>query len=174
MDVKCLRDLAKEKTLQLSKEICESAREMGDSRVNAVLTQIENFNYKQALVLANKALKKQNDSATAPLKVKIVRFGHRKSDVFVVKALKAYSLDRLGRLDEALAVCQEVTKVGTTDDIALQAMSRVLGRAGKYSDIATLYENALKQYPANEEFANHWFMSLVKVDDYKRLQQVGR
>jgi hypothetical protein len=38
-------------------------------------------------------------------------------------------------------------------------------------DIIDLYQTALENNP-NEEWANHWFMALVRKGDFKAVQQV--
>lgn len=39
-------------------------------------------------------------------------------------------------------------------------------------DIMSLYENAYRLAPKNEELANHWFMAIVRADERKGMQQV--
>ena len=41
-------------------------------------------------------------------------------------------------------------------------------------EIIQLYENATRQSPGNEELGNHWFMALVRNNDFKGQQQVIR
>ncbi len=39
--------------------------------------------------------------------------------------------------------------------------------------IVTVYENAVKKEPTNEEFLTHLFMSHVRLGNYKRQQQIA-
>ncbi|KAI8359816.1 N-acetyltransferase B complex non catalytic subunit-domain-containing protein [Blakeslea trispora] len=88
----------------------------------------------------------------------------------LVKALKALVLVRIGKEDEALEICEQVKKVIPTDEPTLQAITMALKELGKHTMIVELYENASNIQPKNEEFANHWFMAMVRNNDYKGQQ----
>ncbi|RUS28494.1 hypothetical protein BC938DRAFT_481812, partial [Jimgerdemannia flammicorona] len=77
-----------------------------------LLEFIDNGNYKPALQHANKILKKTPDA-------------------LIVKALKAVILERTGKSDEALQLCQEVKKAQPTDEAVLQATTTVYRELGK-------------------------------------------
>ncbi|KAG2212015.1 hypothetical protein INT46_001275 [Mucor plumbeus] len=88
----------------------------------------------------------------------------------LVKALKALVLVRTGKDDEAFELCEQVKKVIPTDEATLQAITMALKELGKHSVIVELYENAANQQPKNEEFGNHWFMAMVRNNDFKGQQ----
>ncbi|KAI8979116.1 N-acetyltransferase B complex non catalytic subunit-domain-containing protein [Mycotypha africana] len=88
----------------------------------------------------------------------------------LIKALKALVLVRIGKEEEAFDLCQQVKAVIPTDEPTLQASSMALKELGKHSVIVELYENAANLQPKNEEFANHWFMAMVRNSDYKGQQ----
>ncbi|KAJ3298905.1 N-alpha-acetyltransferase 25, NatB auxiliary subunit [Borealophlyctis nickersoniae] len=108
---------------------------------------------KQALQLCNKALKKQPDA-------------------LILKALKALALNKLGFEDEALSLCTEVRNGGTTDRGVLHTLTLVYNAQGLAAEVTAIYEQAFKVAPRDEEIGNHWFMGLVRMDDYKTMQQV--
>ncbi|KAI9486220.1 MAG: N-acetyltransferase B complex non catalytic subunit-domain-containing protein [Benjaminiella poitrasii] len=88
----------------------------------------------------------------------------------LVKALKALVLVRTGKEEESLELCEQVKRVIPTDEPTLQAVTMALKELGQHSVIVELYENAANQQPKNEEFANHWFMAMVRNNDFKGQQ----
>ncbi|KAI8976468.1 N-acetyltransferase B complex non catalytic subunit-domain-containing protein [Pilobolus umbonatus] len=88
----------------------------------------------------------------------------------LVKALKALALTRSGKEEEATELCQQIKKVIPTDDATLQATTMALKELGKHSIIVEFYEAAANSQPKNEEFANHWFMAMVRNNDFKGQQ----
>ncbi|KAG2237856.1 N-acetyltransferase B complex non catalytic subunit-domain-containing protein [Thamnidium elegans] len=88
----------------------------------------------------------------------------------LVKALKALVLVRTGKEEEALQLCDQVKKAIPTDEATLQAVTMALKELGKHSVIVELYENAANLQPKNEEFGNHWFMAMVRNNDFKGQQ----
>ncbi|KAI8642749.1 N-acetyltransferase B complex non catalytic subunit-domain-containing protein [Parasitella parasitica] len=88
----------------------------------------------------------------------------------LAKALKALVLVRTGKDDESFEICEQVKKTIPTDDATLQALTMSLKELGKHSVIVELYENAANQQPKNEEFGNHWFMAMVRSNDFKGQQ----
>ncbi|KAL0143185.1 N-acetyltransferase B complex non catalytic subunit-domain-containing protein [Mucor lusitanicus] len=88
----------------------------------------------------------------------------------LAKALKALVLVRTGKDEEAFELCEQVKKVIPTDEATLQAVTMALKELGKHSVIVELYENAANQQPKNEEFGNHWFMAMVRNNDFKGQQ----
>ncbi|CEP15697.1 hypothetical protein [Parasitella parasitica] len=85
-------------------------------------------------------------------------------------ALKALVLVRTGKDEEAFELCEQVKKTIPTDEATLQAVTMSLKELGKHSAIVELYENAANQQPKNEEFGNHWFMAMVRNNDFKGQQ----
>ena len=85
--------------------------------------------------------------------------------------MKAHSLERIGKDDEALQLCREVQVAKTstrpshcyisyssqatnpTDDTVLSTMLLVYKAVGAADEAAVCYENAVKAQPENEEHA---------------------
>ncbi|CAO3569244.1 unnamed protein product [Mortierella alpina] len=111
-------------------------------------------NYKEGILLCNKALKKQ-------------------PDLHIVKALKALAFERCGRMNDALLLCKEIQFARPTDEPTLRTLSMVYRSASKYEEMIKLYEHASKVNPKNENLATQWFMSLARVLDYKGQQMVA-
>ncbi|KAI8138978.1 N-acetyltransferase B complex non catalytic subunit-domain-containing protein [Fennellomyces sp. T-0311] len=124
---------------------------MTEKKLRPLYEAIDEGQNKLALQHANKLLKKNPDW---PL----------------VKALKAVVLVRTGKDDEAVILCQQVKKTIPTDNATLQACTMAYNELGQHTAIVELYENAANQQPKNEEFANHWFMAMVRNNDYKGQQ----
>ncbi|KAJ3156703.1 N-alpha-acetyltransferase 25, NatB auxiliary subunit [Geranomyces michiganensis] len=124
-----------------------------DRQLRPIYEALDSYNNKQAVALCTKALKK-GDNQT-------------------IKALKAVALDRLGRDDEALDICDEIKRAKPTDNAVLQYICMVYKEAKKSQDIIDVYTAAYSQVPRNEEIANHWFMALVRSDDRKQMQQAA-
>ncbi|KAG0240907.1 N-alpha-acetyltransferase 25, NatB auxiliary subunit [Actinomortierella wolfii] len=125
-----------------------------ERRLKPIYDALEVGNYREALALCTKALKKQ-------------------PDLHVAKALKAAALERMGRMEEALALCDELQLIKPTDDATLRTLSMVLRTCGKYEPLVKLYENASKVHPTNENFAVQWFMAQARLLDLKGQQMVA-
>ncbi|KAI9310584.1 N-acetyltransferase B complex non catalytic subunit-domain-containing protein [Dichotomocladium elegans] len=122
-----------------------------EKKVRPLYEAIDDGQNKQALQLANKLLKKNPDW---PL----------------VKALKALVLVRTDKDNEAAELCVQVKKTIPTDQATLLALTLAYQELGQNSAIVELYENAANQQPKNEEFANKWFMAMVRNGDHKGQQ----
>ncbi|KAI8384685.1 N-acetyltransferase B complex non catalytic subunit-domain-containing protein [Radiomyces spectabilis] len=125
-----------------------------EKKLRPLYEAIDEGQYKLALQNVNKMLKKSPDW---PL----------------LKALKAVVLVRTGKQEEAVDLCTQVKKAMPIDDATLQAASMAYKELGQHQAVVTLYENAANQQPRNEEFANHWFMAMVRNNDYKGQQQAA-
>ncbi|TPX33748.1 fumarylacetoacetase [Synchytrium microbalum] len=124
-----------------------------ERKVRPIYEALDAGNPKQALALCNKNIKK---SDTAP----------------IFKALKALSLERLDKPDEAFQLCNEVRATGSMDEGVLQAVALVYRARARHMDLVSMYEAAYTKRPSDEELANHWFMSLVRSGiNAKELQQ---
>ena len=93
-------------------------------------------------------------------------------------------------MDESIALCDEVLAKKPTDDAVLTAMTHVLRNLGRRTsrilslpfmvtytcptetDIITMFENAYKQQPQNEELAANVFLANVRTGNWKAAQQV--
>ncbi|KAJ3175570.1 N-alpha-acetyltransferase 25, NatB auxiliary subunit [Geranomyces variabilis] len=124
-----------------------------DRQLRPIYEALDSYNNKQAVALCTKALKKGENQT--------------------IKALKAVALDRLGKEDEALEICDEIKRTRPTDDAVLQYICMVYKASKKTQDVIDVYTAAYNQAPRNEELANHWFMALVRVDDRKQMQQAA-
>ncbi|KAF9983748.1 N-alpha-acetyltransferase 25, NatB auxiliary subunit [Mortierella antarctica] len=125
-----------------------------DKKLRPIYDAMEVGNYKEGILLCNKALKKQ-------------------PDLHIVKALKALAFERCGRMNDALLLCKEIQFARPTDEPTLRTLSMVYRSASKYDEMIKLYEHASKVNPKNENLATQWFMSLARVLDYKGQQMVA-
>ncbi|KZO97767.1 hypothetical protein CALVIDRAFT_60044 [Calocera viscosa TUFC12733] len=91
----------------------------------------------------------------------------------VVKALKALALQRGLKTDEASALCDEILKNKPSDESTLLALNLTLRPLGRHQDIVTLYDDAFKRHPDNEEIGAQAFLAMIKVRSWKTAQQVG-
>ncbi|CAG8765236.1 10177_t:CDS:10, partial [Cetraspora pellucida] len=124
---------------------------------------IDNCSFKTALQQCNKLLKKQPDALI--LKAYILLFSY--------EALKGLVLERMGKSDEALQLCDQVRDKSPIDEPILQALTMVYRSLGKHDEIVKIYDNATRKNPNNEELSNHWFMAMVRNSDFKGQQQVA-
>eukprot|EP00842_Homolaphlyctis_polyrhiza_P004957 jgi/Hompol1/5462/HPOL_004454-RA len=74
-----------------------------------------------------------------------------------------------GETEEARALALEVKHFKPVDPHTLQALTSVFKSLAMDREIAEMYENAFNAIPS-EEFANHWFMALVRMGDAKSFQ----
>jgi N-terminal acetyltransferase B complex non-catalytic subunit len=81
-----------------------AAREVTERRLRPVYDAIDNGQFKKAVQLADKIMKKQNDLVCA-------------------KALKALALHRMGKTIESEQIAEDVKKSEPSDDPTLQAMT---------------------------------------------------
>ncbi|KAI8820831.1 N-acetyltransferase B complex non catalytic subunit-domain-containing protein [Fimicolochytrium jonesii] len=131
-----------------------SITDVSEWKLRPIYEALDSYSNKQAISLCNKHLKKQPNA-------------------LILKALKAIALDRSGRDDEALELCDEVKKGDVSDEAILQAIVMVYRGHGRHADIIEVYKNAYAKAPKNEELANHWFMALVRADDRSAMQQAA-
>ncbi|KAG0357764.1 N-alpha-acetyltransferase 25, NatB auxiliary subunit [Podila minutissima] len=125
-----------------------------EKKLRPIYDALEVGNYREGILLCTKALKRQ-------------------PDFHAVKALKALALERSGKMNDALALCEEIQWAKPTDEATLRTLSMVLKSAGKYEPMIKLYENASKAHPKNENLATQWFMSLARTLDFKGQQMAA-
>nr|CAI5836675.1 unnamed protein product [Callosobruchus analis] len=87
------------------------------------------------------------------------------------KALKALTLNRMGKEEESRTILEALIKEDPTDDATLQAITLCYREMQELEKICKLYETAVKLDPTNEELHTHLFMSYVRVSDFKSQQQ---
>ncbi|KAI0726631.1 actin cytoskeleton organization protein [Fomitopsis betulina] len=125
-----------------------------DRQIRPIYEALDTGSNKSAILACNKLLKK-----------------HPKNDM--VKALKALALVRSQKVEESLVVCDEVLASKPTDESTLGAMMHVLRGLGRHTDMVTMYEDAYKQQPSNEELGSQAFMANVRIGNWKSAQQIA-
>ncbi|KAF9075215.1 N-acetyltransferase B complex non catalytic subunit-domain-containing protein [Rhodocollybia butyracea] len=125
-----------------------------DRQIRPIYDSLDTGANKSAIVGCNKLLKKHPKNA-------------------LVQALKALALVRSQKVEEALALCDEVLEYKPTDDATLNAMMHVLRGLGRHKDMITMYEAAYKKQPANEELGAQTFFANVRANNWKSAQQVA-
>ncbi|KAJ3054397.1 N-alpha-acetyltransferase 25, NatB auxiliary subunit [Rhizophlyctis rosea] len=131
-----------------------SITDVQEWKIRPIYDALDNGTPKSALQMCTKLLKKQPDAQ-------------------ILKALKALALERMGRDDEAAQLCDEVKAEKPTDEVILQTLTMVYRPQGRYDQITEIYEGAFQRRPNDEELANHWFMAIVRLKDFKTLQQAA-
>ncbi|XP_072043976.1 N-alpha-acetyltransferase 25, NatB auxiliary subunit-like [Amphiura filiformis] len=127
---------------------------VNERRLKPIYDNLDNGNYKTAIQLADKVLKK-----------------HR--DLHCAKVLKSLALLRMGKSAESFTLTQDVVAMKPSDEPTLQALSICFREMQKPEQIVDIYTEAVKVCPTHEDYHTHLFMALVRVGDYKRQQQVA-
>ncbi|KAK5638702.1 hypothetical protein RI129_012997 [Pyrocoelia pectoralis] len=123
-----------------------------ERRLRPIYEWLDSGNNKKALQECDKVLKKT-------------------PNLLCAKALKALSILRMGRESECMSILDSLIEDGSGDDATLQAMTLCYRELQQQEQICTLYENAVKIDPVNEEFHTQLFMSYVRIGDFKLQQQ---
>eukprot|EP00698_Gefionella_okellyi_P015551 TRINITY_DN4390_c0_g1_i1.p1 TRINITY_DN4390_c0_g1~~TRINITY_DN4390_c0_g1_i1.p1 ORF type:complete len:915 (+),score=248.43 TRINITY_DN4390_c0_g1_i1:97-2841(+) len=127
-----------------------------ERKLRPIYEAIDARNFKQALRLSTQAAEK----AKGP-------------DLLLVHALKALSLERLGKPDEATTLCDEIFKTSPIDEGILQILTPTLRNLGKGSESTAAYEKAWEKRPSDEALAIGYFHGLVREQVYSKQQQVA-
>ena len=107
----------------------------------------------------------------------------------IKQSLKALALVRSQKVEESLALCDEVLAVKPLDDATISAMMHVLKGLGRstsstlcqflrptplflVTDMVNMFEEAYKQQPLNEEYGAQTFFAHVRTANWKSAQQV--
>ncbi|KAG5647223.1 hypothetical protein DXG03_000758 [Asterophora parasitica] len=128
-----------------------------DRQIKPIYDALDTNSNKSAIVACNKLLKK-----------------HPKNQL--IKALKALALVRSQKVEESLILCDEVLDAKPTDDAVLSAMMHVLRGLGRHmpdKDMVTMFEEAYKQQPLNEELGAQTFFANVRAGLWKAAQQIA-
>ncbi|KAE9409642.1 actin cytoskeleton organization protein [Gymnopus androsaceus JB14] len=125
-----------------------------DRQIRPIYDALDTGSNKSAIVACNKLLKKHPKNA-------------------LVQSLKALALVRSQKVEEALALCDEVLESKPTDDSTLNAMMHVLRGLGRHKDMIIMYEAAYKKQPANEELGAQTFFANIRANNWKSAQQVA-
>ncbi|KAF4678298.1 hypothetical protein FOL47_000027 [Perkinsus chesapeaki] len=126
-------------------------------KLKAIYEALDGGNSKQALKLANSQL------AVTP-------------DNQIIKALASVALDRLGRHDEALALCDELMKEGPpTEDTLISTMAVVYRANSCYKAMLTMYQNAVgkEDGPDLEEGLTTVYVAALRTSDWSAAQQAA-
>ncbi|KAG8715795.1 hypothetical protein FRC08_010170 [Ceratobasidium sp. 394] len=126
---------------------------MTDRKLQPIYDALET-SPKLALQLCNKSLKKQPESAA-------------------IKSLKALALIRAGKLEECIALADQLIASKPSDDAVLNTLSHVLRALDRPQDVVTLYDDAYKQSPNNEELGCQAFVAMAKVGSWRTAQQTA-
>ncbi|EIW60342.1 actin cytoskeleton organization protein [Trametes versicolor FP-101664 SS1] len=125
-----------------------------DRQIRPIYESLDTGSNKSAILACNKVLKKQPNN-------------------LLVKALKSLALVRSQKVEEALLLCDEVLASKPVDDPTLTAMMHVLRGLGRHMDMVTMYEDAYKQQPGNEELGTQTFFANVRIGNWKAAQQIA-
>ncbi|KAI0721082.1 N-acetyltransferase B complex non catalytic subunit-domain-containing protein [Cerioporus squamosus] len=125
-----------------------------DRQIRPIYEALDTNSNKSAILACNKVLKKQPNN-------------------LLVKALKALALVRSQKVEEALVLCDEVLAAKPADESTLAAMMHVLRGLGRHMDMVTMYDDAYKQQPANEELGTQTFFANVRIGNWKAAQQIA-
>ncbi|KAI6005647.1 N-acetyltransferase B complex non catalytic subunit-domain-containing protein [Pisolithus albus] len=119
-----------------------------------IYESLDNGSNKSAILSCNKLLKKYPSSLLA-------------------KALKALALVRLQKVEESLALCDEILSVKPLDEPTMSAMMHVLKGLGRNVDLVTMCEEAYKLQPQNEEYGAQAFFANIRNGNWKSAQQIS-
>ncbi|KAF7363508.1 Actin cytoskeleton organization protein [Mycena sanguinolenta] len=125
-----------------------------ERQIKPIYEALDTGSNKSAIVACNKLLKK-----------------HPKNEL--VKTLKALALVRSQKVEESLILCDEVLAAKPTDDAVLTAMMHVLRGLGRHKDMVTMFEEAYKRQPNNEDLAAQTFFANVRILNWKAAQQIA-
>ncbi|KAI5833927.1 hypothetical protein K523DRAFT_369462 [Schizophyllum commune Tattone D] len=126
-----------------------------DRQIRPIYDALDTGSNKSAIVTCNKLLKKQPKNT-------------------LVKALKSLALVRSQKVEESLALCDEVLATKPTDDAILTAMMHVLRGLGRNNDMVAMFEDAFKQQPNNEELGCQTVFANIRALRWKTAQQLSQ
>lgn len=111
--------------------------------------------------------------------------------IVVEQALKSLALLRAGKGEEAVQLCDELLAAKPTDETVLGILSHVLKNLERGTcrglsespsrnqvlpaghEITTMFEEAFKKQPLNEELGAQTFMSMIRVGSWRSAQVVA-
>lgn len=89
------------------------------------------------------------------------------------KALMAYSMISMQRIEEGIAIAREIKDRGPADESLLKTLGHCFRLAHMDLEVAECYENALAQIPHSEELAVELFKAYARSGDPKKMQTVA-
>eukprot|EP00873_Tetraselmis_striata_P024799 jgi/Tetstr1/445063/TSEL_032868.t1 len=129
-----------------------------DRKVRPIYDALDARNWKKGLQLAESALSKWKG---AP------------EEAFLVQVLKAVALQRLGRTQEAVQVCDAVRAGKPSDDHLLNTMALVYKPAGEMGKMAEAYEAAAAAAPGDEDLQRQVFGMHIRCGNLVKQQQTA-
>eukprot|EP01134_Creolimax_fragrantissima_P000686 CFRG0686T1 len=130
------------------------AQRLKERRLNPIYDACDQGNYRLAVQLTDKVLKKDPSLDTAV-------------------ALRALAQNRMGNREEALAGVKSLSIKDTFDESCLQVVSIAAKEAGKPELIVPMYEQVVKKHPHNEDLSNTLFMWFVRMKRFKDMQTLS-
>ncbi|KAG6336410.1 hypothetical protein ID866_2683 [Astraeus odoratus] len=119
-----------------------------------IYESLDNGSNKSAIVSCNKILKKYPNN-------------------LLCKALKALALVRSQKVEESLALCDEILAAKPLDEPTISAMMHVLKGLGRNTDLVAMCEEAYKAQPQNEEYGAQAFFAHIRAGNWKSAQQIS-
>ncbi|KAI6160023.1 N-acetyltransferase B complex non catalytic subunit-domain-containing protein [Pisolithus thermaeus] len=119
-----------------------------------IYESLDNGSNKSAILSCNKLLKKYPNNLLA-------------------KALKALALVRVQKVEESLALCDEILATKPLDEPTMSAMMHVLKGLGRNADLVAMCEEAYKAQPQNEEYGAQAFFANIRNANWKAAQQIS-
>ncbi|PPR03615.1 hypothetical protein CVT24_007731 [Panaeolus cyanescens] len=119
-----------------------------ERQIRPIYDALDTGSNKSAIVTCNKLLKKYPTN-------------------ILLKALKALALIRSQKVEESLVLCDEVLESKPTHDGVLTAMMHVLRGLGRHNDMVTMFDEAFKKSPSNEELGCQTFFAHVRASHWK-------
>ena len=115
------------------------------------------------------------DARNYKLSLKLCTAALQKTDAGLIKALKAVTLERLGRPEDALALCREVrdTLRPPADDQLLNTLMMVFKATGCTEEGTSCLERAYEQEADNEELAHFLFGNYLRAQEHQKAQQLS-
>ncbi|PAV24074.1 actin cytoskeleton organization [Pyrrhoderma noxium] len=126
-----------------------------ERQIRPIYDAVDSGSNKSALQQCNKVLKKY-------------------PSLVIVKALKALAIVRMNKIEESLPICDEVLASKPTDLDTLNVMMLVLRALGRHNDLVTMFDDAFKAQPGNEELGVQDFFANVRTGNWKAAQQIAQ
>eukprot|EP01116_Phalansterium_solitarium_P023456 TRINITY_DN8216_c0_g2_i2.p1 TRINITY_DN8216_c0_g2~~TRINITY_DN8216_c0_g2_i2.p1 ORF type:complete len:424 (-),score=112.76 TRINITY_DN8216_c0_g2_i2:41-1312(-) len=127
-------------------------------KLRPIYDALDAKNYKGSLKLCSNVLQKISlDSETGQ----------------TATALKALTLQRLGKIEEAEQLCQQLKHKVPTDETVLNTLYLVYKSLHKLEEVTQCYEAAYAKQPKNEQLLQAIFHSYVRRSDFQKMNQTA-
>ena len=124
------------------------------AKLRGIYDAVDHGQWKTAVKLCEAMLKKQP--------------GH-----ILCKALNAVALERCGRREEAIHLCDETRISPECDDVTFSTLQVVYRRCRRGEEVMRMYEIALSKSPDNETYATSLFVHAMSCQEFAKAQQVA-